>query len=81
MAYNEQETRSFLIDPVLRVKGYDDHPWLRLETPAPVEPTGPKGRGVRAAAAPTTCCASGPETCPGPCRSGRSRPRRRTKTR
>ena len=44
MAYNEQETRYFLIDPVLRQKGYDDHQWLKLETPAPVEPTGPKGR-------------------------------------
>lgn len=44
MAYNEQETRFYLIDPVLRSKGYDDHQWLKLETPAPVEPTGPKGR-------------------------------------
>lgn len=44
MAYNEAETRFYLIDPVLRKKGYDDHQWLRLETPAPVEPTGPKGR-------------------------------------
>ena len=45
--YNEQETRFFLIDPVLRDKGYDDYQWLRLETPAPVEPTGPKGRRRR----------------------------------
>ena len=44
MAYNEQETRFFLIDPVLRDKGYNDHQWLKMETPAPVEPTGPKGR-------------------------------------
>jgi type I restriction enzyme, R subunit len=43
MSYNEQETRYFLIDPVLRNKGYNDHQWLRLETPAPVEPTGFKG--------------------------------------
>jgi len=43
MSYNEQETRYYLIDPVLRTKGYDDHQWLKLETPAPVEPTGPKG--------------------------------------
>ena len=44
MSYNEQETRFFLIDPVLREKGYDSHQWLKLETPAPVEPTGPKGK-------------------------------------
>ena len=44
MNYNEAETRYFLIDPVLRVKGYDSHQWLKLETPAPVEPTGPKGQ-------------------------------------
>lgn len=44
MGFNEQETRYFLIDPVLRSKGYDDYQWLKLETPAPVEPTGPKGR-------------------------------------
>ncbi len=43
MAYNEAETRFYLIDPVLREKGYNDHQWLKLETPAPVEPTGPKG--------------------------------------
>lgn len=41
---NEQETRFFLIDPVLREKGYNDHRWLKCETPAPVEPTGFKGR-------------------------------------
>lgn len=44
MSYNEQETRFYLIDPILRGKGYNDHQWLKLETPAPVEPTGPKGR-------------------------------------
>ena len=43
MSYNEAETRFYLIDPVLRAKGYDAH-WLKLETPAPVEPTGNKGR-------------------------------------
>lgn len=44
MSYNEQETRFFLIDPVLRDKGYNDHLRIKMETPAPVEPTGPKGR-------------------------------------
>lgn len=44
MSYNEQETRFYLIDPVLRDKGYNDYQWLKMETPAPVEPTGPKGR-------------------------------------
>lgn len=44
MAYNEQETRYFLIDPILREKGYNEYSKLRCETPAPVEPTGPKGR-------------------------------------
>lgn len=44
MSYNEAETRFYLIDPILREKGYNDHQWLKLETPAPVEPTGPKGR-------------------------------------
>ncbi len=43
MAYNEAETRFHLIDPVLRSKGYDDHQRIKLETPAPVEPTGPMG--------------------------------------
>lgn len=42
--YNEAETRFHLIDPVLRSKGYDEHWKLRLETPAPVEPSGDKGR-------------------------------------
>lgn len=44
MSYNEQETRFFLIDPVLRNKGYNDFQRIKMETPAPVEPTGPKGR-------------------------------------
>jgi type I restriction enzyme R subunit len=44
MTYNEEETRFHLIDPVLRRKGYDDPQRIKLETPAPVEPTGPKGR-------------------------------------
>lgn len=44
MSYNEAETRFYLIDPILRKKGYGEHQWLKLETPAPVDPTGPKGR-------------------------------------
>ncbi|WP_028081148.1 DEAD/DEAH box helicase family protein [Solimonas soli] len=44
MPFNEEETRFHLIDPVLRRKGYDDPQRIKLETPAPVEPTGPKGR-------------------------------------
>ncbi len=47
MSYNEAETRFYLIDPVLREKGYDDYQWLKLETPAPVEPIGDKGRRRR----------------------------------
>lgn len=43
MAYNAAKTRFYLIDPVLREKGYNDHQWLKLETPAPVGLTGPKG--------------------------------------
>lgn len=43
MAYNEAETRYHLIDPILRGKGYLE--WrIKLETPAPVEPVGNKGR-------------------------------------
>ena len=39
MAYNEAETRYELIDTILREKGYRQ--WrVKLETPAPVEPTG-----------------------------------------
>lgn len=44
VSLNEQETKFHLIDPLLRTKGYDDPQRIRLETPAPVEPTGPKGR-------------------------------------
>lgn len=44
MSYNEAETRFYLIDPVLRGKGYNKHWKLKLETPAPVESTGGKGR-------------------------------------
>jgi len=47
MSYNEAETRYHLIDPILREKGYDDHQWVKLETPAPVEPTGYKGKRRR----------------------------------
>jgi type I restriction enzyme R subunit len=43
MSKNEAETRFELIDPVLREKGYRI-PYIKLETPAPVEPIGPKGR-------------------------------------
>ncbi|MDR3159152.1 MAG: DEAD/DEAH box helicase family protein [Zoogloeaceae bacterium] len=49
MSMNEEETRFHLIDPVLRRKGYGDPQRIRLETPAPVEPTGPKGRRRRGA--------------------------------
>lgn len=44
MAFNEEETRHWLINPVLDRKGYNTPQRLKLETPAPVEPTGPKGR-------------------------------------
>jgi type I restriction enzyme R subunit len=47
MSYNEAETRFFLIDPVLRGKGYNDNQWLKLETPPPVEAIGVKGRRGR----------------------------------
>jgi type I restriction enzyme R subunit len=43
MPLNEAETRFELIDPVLREKGYRT-PYIKQETPAPVEPIGPKGR-------------------------------------
>jgi type I restriction enzyme, R subunit len=46
MSKNEAETRYELIDPVLREKGYRV-PYIKLETPAPVEPIGPKGRRRR----------------------------------
>ena len=42
MSCNEAQTRYELIDPVLRAQGYRE--WrIKLETPAPVEPTGNKG--------------------------------------
>ena len=51
MSMNEAETRFHLIDLVLRAKGYDSRDRITLETilkpiltPAPVEPTGAKGR-------------------------------------
>ncbi len=44
MSYNEQETRFHLIDPVLRAKGYDDPKYIKMETLAPVDPIGAKGR-------------------------------------
>jgi len=43
MGMNEQETKFELIDPVLREKGYRK-PYIKLETPAPVEPVGANGR-------------------------------------
>ena len=43
MPMNEEETKYELINPVLREKGYR-MPYIKIETPAPVEPTGPKGR-------------------------------------
>lgn len=47
VSMNEEETRFHLIDPVLRAKGYDEHRWLKCETPAPVEPVGNRGRRRR----------------------------------
>lgn len=44
MPMNEESTRFHLIDPVLRAKGYNRIEFLTCETPAPVEPTGAKGR-------------------------------------
>ncbi len=43
-ALTEEDTHYHLIDPVLREKGYDDLRRIRLETPAPVELAGSKGR-------------------------------------
>ena len=43
MPLNEAETRYELIDPVLRGKGYK-RPYIKLETKAPVEPIGFRGR-------------------------------------
>jgi|GEM_PF-1321068 len=44
MPFNEAETRFHLIDPLLRGKGYDSLQHIKLETPAPVELNGSKGR-------------------------------------
>lgn len=47
MGMNEADTRYHLIDPVLREKGYVNRDRITLETvltPAPVEPSGAKGR-------------------------------------
>ena len=47
MSFNEADTRYHLIDPVLRDKGYVSRERITLETiltPAPVEPSGGKGR-------------------------------------
>lgn len=47
MSMNEADTRYHLIDPVLREKGYVSRERITLETiltPAPVEPSGAKGR-------------------------------------
>lgn len=44
MPMNEESTRYHLIDPVLRDKGYNRIEFITCETPAPVEPTGDKGR-------------------------------------
>lgn len=46
MTYNEAETRFFLIDPVLRKKGYDEQWKLRLETPGPAAGNVIAGRHV-----------------------------------
>ncbi|PLX78443.1 MAG: hypothetical protein C0614_08540 [Desulfuromonas sp.] len=44
MSANEQEPRFFLIDSVLRDIGDNDHQWVKMEAPAPDEPTRQKGR-------------------------------------
>ncbi|MGD9577948.1 MAG: hypothetical protein AB7Y74_06840 [Syntrophorhabdus sp.] len=64
---NEAETRYFLIDPILRGKGYDEHWKLRLETPAPVEPAGSKGRRKRGPGRTDICFACRLAICPGLC--------------
>ena len=49
MSMNEADTRYHLIDPVLRDKGYVSRNQVTLETiltPAPVEPSGAKGRSA-----------------------------------
>lgn len=47
MSYNEEETRHWLIDPMLDKKGYDSPLRLKLETQAPIDPSGPKGRRIK----------------------------------
>ena len=50
MSMNEADTRYHLIDPLLREKGYVSRDKVTLETvltPAPVEPSGSKGRRRR----------------------------------
>lgn len=47
MSYNEEETRHWLINPVLDRKGYDSPLRLKLETQAPIDPSGPKGRRIK----------------------------------
>jgi type I restriction enzyme, R subunit len=50
MSMNEADTRYHLIDPQLRAKGFVSRDQITLETiltPAPVEPSGPKGRRRR----------------------------------
>jgi type I restriction enzyme R subunit len=82
LGYNEQETRYFLIDPVLRQKGYDDHQWLKLETPAPVEPTGPKGRRRRGAGRTDyLLCVRVSEICQSRCLLPSWKPRNKARTR
>lgn len=47
MSLNEADTRSHLIDLVLRAKGHVNREHITLETvptPPPVEPSGPRGR-------------------------------------
>lgn len=60
MSYNEAETRYYLIDPVLRDKGYDDVTKLKLETPAPVEAIGHKGRRAGAGRTDYLLCVQNP---------------------
>ncbi|MDP2831967.1 MAG: hypothetical protein Q8Q28_01455 [Pseudomonadota bacterium] len=57
MSYNEQETRFFLIDPVLRDKGYNDHQWLKMETPRRSSRPAPRVAAVKAPGARITCSA------------------------
>lgn len=49
MSMNEAETRFELIDPILREKKGYKVPYIKLETPAPVEGTGAKGKRSKGA--------------------------------